>query len=174
MKEDKKNLKILKTKTQKSKIVNSKDILSIKNLNELNSRYLSSWKKSEANFLNYKKEEESRVSEYIKLEQEKFVLKLLNILDNLLLAEAYTPDNLKENDWILGIMQIKSLIIKFLESYDAHNIETIGKKVDFKFHEVLQEIETSKEKSGIIIKEVQKGYIMNGKVIRAAKVIITK
>lgn len=169
----KKNIKILTNKDEKNKN-SKKNPLEIKKLLELNKRYLNNWKKTEADFSNYKKEDGIRIKENIEYQQQKIILDFLDISDNISLAKNYIPNDLKKNKWVLGVMQIKEQMNKLLKNYNVEKIKTLGIMVDFKFHEVLQEVETKKEKSGIITDEVQKGYTMNNKVIRAAKVIIAK
>ena len=53
-------------------------------------------------------------------------------------------------------------------------IITAREKFDPNLHEVVEEIESDKEDSGIIIEEVQKGYQMNGRLLRPAKVKVIK
>lgn len=175
----KKQNKDIKIKIKKN-IGNTKDKDNVnleeklKQLEGLSKKHLENWKQAEANFLNYKKEESVRIKEHIEYQQQKILLEFLNILDNILLAEDHIPKDLKENIWVLGIIQIKGQMIKLLENYSMKKIRSLGQMVDFKFHEVLQEVETSNKKSGIIIAVAQEGYIMNEKVIRPAKVIIAK
>ena len=146
----------------------------IEELLALNEKYLNNWRKVEADFANYKKEEGDRIQNHIKYNQEKIILDFLSILDNIALAEEHIPEDLKENQWVIGVMQIRGQINKMLEQYNVQKIKSLGEMVNFNFHEVLQEVETNDQKNGIIITEVQEGYTMNNKVIRPAKVIIAK
>jgi len=168
--------KAKKTKQDKSGVKDeiAKKDEEVKELEKLNEQYLNNWKRAEADFLNYKKEEVLRIKSYIHYNQEKIMLDILSLLDIILLAESHIPDNLKEDKWVLGILQIKGQINNLLNNYNVKEIESLDKMVDFNFHEVLQEVETKDKKNGIIIAEIQKGYILNGRVIRPAKVIIAK
>ena len=69
-------------------------------------------------------------------------------------------------------------IIKNMESilgnYDVKPIETEGKKFDPKLHEVIQEIEDNDHEEGIIVKEIAKGYIIRGEVMKYSKVCVSK
>ncbi len=168
--------KAKKTKQDKSGVKDeiAKKDEEVKELEKLNEQYLNNWKRAEADFLNYKKEEVLRIKSYIHYNQEKIMLDILSLLDIILLAESHIPDNLKEDKWVLGILQIKGQINNLLNNYNVKEIESLDKMVDFNFHEVLQEVETKDKKNGIIIAEIQKGYILDNKVIRPAKVIIAK
>lgn len=161
--------------------------------------YLSGWKKEKADFLNYKKEEMERIGELIKYAGEEFILKILPILDNFEIVFKNIPEDLKNNENIKGLLQIHQQLKDFLKSQGIEEIKTVGEKFDPYFHEVVGEIETESIKgqtfdksdsdksageegrkeekgkeSGIVVEETQKGYTMNGKVIRPSKVKISK
>ena len=69
-------------------------------------------------------------------------------------------------------------IIKNMESilgnYDVKPIEAAGKKFDPKLHEVVQEVEEDNLEEGTIVKEIAKGYIIRGKVLKYSKVCVSK
>ena len=69
-------------------------------------------------------------------------------------------------------------IIKNMESilgnYDVKSIETEGKKFDPKFHEVIQELEDNEHEEGTIVREIAKGYIIRGEVMKYSKVCVSK
>jgi molecular chaperone GrpE len=69
-------------------------------------------------------------------------------------------------------------IIKNMESilgnYDVKPIESEGKKFDPKLHEVVQEIEDNDHEEGTIVKEIAKGYIIRGEVMKYSKVCVSK
>ena len=69
-------------------------------------------------------------------------------------------------------------IIKNMESilgnYAVKPIEAEGKKFDPKLHEVVQEIEDNDHEEGTIVKEIAKGYIIRGEVMKYSKVCVSK
>ena len=98
----------------------------------------------------------------------------LPILDNFEKAEKETPADLKNNQYFQGFLQIKKQVQDFLKSQGVTVIESIGKKVDLNFHEIVGEVETKDKEPGTIVEEVQKGYLIEDKLLRVAKVKITK
>ena len=136
--------------------------------------YLSGWQRERADFLNYKKEEVERMETIIKFANEELILRMLPVLDNMDVAEKKIPEDLKKNENIKGILQIRTQILDFLKSQGIEEIKTIGLKFDPNFHEAAGEVEVKDKESGIVIEEVQKGYTMCGRVIRPAKVKIVK
>jgi len=135
--------------------------------------YLENWKRERASFLNYKREEGERIDKVIKFANQALILEILNILDNIYIAEQKLPKDLEENEWVKGILNTKNQILEFLKNQRVEQIDCLKKEFDPNFHEAVEMIE-SKSKSGIIIKEIKKGYILNGMVIRPAKVKIAK
>jgi len=144
--------------------------------------YLASWQRERADFLNHKREEMERVGELLKYANETFILKILTILDNFEIVEQKLPENLKKDENIKGLLMTKSQILDFLKAQGVEAIKSIGEKFDPNFHEAIGEAETKGngsvssplEKPGIIIEEIQKGYKINGRLLRPAKVKVTK
>ena len=153
---------------------------------KLKEEYLAGWQRARADFLNYKKEEMERIGEFFKYANLNLILKFLPILDNFEIAEKKLPENLKTDVNVKGILQIKNQILEFLKNQGVEEIKAVGEAFDPNLHEVMEEIEPAfapasaeaaagKEiKSGVIIEEIQKGYKINGRLLRPAKVKVTK
>ena len=136
--------------------------------------YLCGWQRERADFLNYKKEQMERISELMKYANQELILKLLPILDNFELVEKNLSEKLRNDITIKGILQIKSQIKNFLKNQGIEEIECLREKFDPNFEEVVEEIEKKDIESGIVIEEVQKGYKIYGKLLRPAKVKVSK
>lgn len=136
--------------------------------------YLKGWQRARADFLNYKKDEAERVKRILKYANEDLVFKILPILDNFEKAEKGTPDNLKDDQYLKGVLQIKVQLQDLLKNQGVKEIEALDKKFDPNFHEVVEEVEVENKESGIIIEEIQKGYLIEDKLIRPSKVRVVK
>ncbi len=134
---------------------------------------LAGWRRAKADFLNYKKDQEKFLGEFRKYANEDVIIKLLPTIDSFNLAIEHLPEDLKNNDWAKGIMCIKSQFDNFLKDAGVEEIKSIDEKFDPSSFESVGEEESDKEE-GTIIAEVQKGYKMFGKVIRAGKVKVAK
>ena len=141
---------------------------------KLNDEYLAGWQRARADFINYKKEEGQKFQELLKYAVESLVLNFLAILDNFEAAEKNLKDERKKEPDIKGFLQIKKQIEDFLKQQGLEEIETKGEKFNPSFHEAIEGIEKKGSEPGEIIEIVQKGYKLNGKVIRPVKVKITK
>lgn len=122
--------------------------------------YLNGWKRERADFLNYKKEEMERIGNLAKYANEELILKLLPILDNLCLAEQHVKDE--------GVAQIKKQLEDFLAKEGIEHVEVVGKPFD---PNTMEAVEGSGE---TVLEEVQRGYTLHGKLIRPAKVKLSK
>lgn len=131
---------------------------------------LNSFKRERANFLNYKKEEKERVEKTMNYFLEEILSGILPILDNFEIAEKEAPS--KDSQWIEGFLKIKMQIKDFLNSWGVKEIECVGKEFDPNFHEAVEVIEEGEPQK--VKEEVQKGYTFKDKVIRPAKVKISK
>jgi len=154
--------------------------------------YLAGWQRERADFLNYKKEEMERIKGFLAYAGEEFVLKILPILDNFGVVEKKLSEDLKKDESVKGILQIKKQILEFLKSQGVEEIKSVGEKFDPNLHEAVEDVpsdlsteaqraeaeasakEDEKLEPGTIIEEVQKGYKINGGLLRPAKVKVMK
>ncbi len=158
---------------------NFTDEISLDKLQQDLAEAVNGWKRSAADFENYKRRKESENKELVEFAREVTVVKLLPTLDSLQQALKHIPDSSSEDflpkfqNWQTGINGIVNQLDKTLEELGIKKIEAKGKKFDPNFHEAVRELE-SEEEDGIIIEELQTGFELNGKVIRPSQVIISK
>ena len=123
---------------------------------------------------NYKKRLDKDRQEFCSFANAELISKLLPILDSLELALINVMvDKNEKTEFIKGIELIYTQLYDALEKAGLKHIVVVGKKFDPHFHEVLLQQE-SDEGPGIIIEELQKGYMFNGKLLRTSKVKISK
>jgi molecular chaperone GrpE len=146
----------------------------LKECEKLKNEYLTGWQRARADLINYKKEEMERVGELIKFSANGLILKILPILDNFEIAEKKLPENLKRDENIKGVLQIKNQILNFLKEQGVEEIKSVGERFDPNFHEVVGEVEAKDKEPGTIVEEIQKGYKINGRLLRPAKVKVAK
>ena len=151
-----------------------KKISLLKKYEKLKNEYLACWQRERADFINYKKNELIRMGELVGYSNIDLILKILPILDNFEIVEKKMPKELKGDKNIKGLLQIKLQIKDFLKSQKIQEIESVGKKFDPNFHEVIGEVEVKGKEQGIIVEEIQKGYKLNERIIRIAKVRVAK
>ncbi len=136
--------------------------------------YLNGWKRAKADLINYKKEEGQRMEDFSKYNRQSFIFSVLPMLDNLDLAQKNLPDDLKANEHVKGLLMIKTQLEDFLKTNGVESVESVGKNFNPELHEVIQAVECEDQESGVIIEEMQKGYMIDGCLLRPAKVKVAK
>lgn len=136
--------------------------------------YLAGWQRAKADFINYKKDEIERVSKILQYATEELALRFLPMVDNFEITEKVLPEDLKKDKHIEGLLLIKNQIKDFLKNQGIEEFNSVGEKFDPNFHEVVEEVEDKEKESGTVLEEIQKGYKINGKLLRPAKVKISK
>jgi len=131
----------------------------------------NNWKRTAADFENFKKRKEQEAPEMIQFAKELTVGKLMPSLMNLEQVLKYAPDDEKYKDWIAGLRGTIMQLEKDMEELGVSKIKTIGESFDPTKHEAVEEAEGD---SGKVIKEIQPGFMINGKVIIPAKVAVGK
>lgn len=132
--------------------------------------YLNSWKRTAADFENYKKRREKEDGELMRFIQEVTVVKMLPTLESLEQALRLAPADERFKNWSEGVMKIVQQLEDTLMEMGIEKIKTIGEKFDPLVHEAVETVEGADKESGTILEEVQSGYKLNNKIIRPAKV----
>lgn len=139
---------------------------------DLNTRYM----RLMADFQNYKKRAEKQRSEIHAYANEKIVIKLIDVLDNFERALQNSEGNGEgeDRDEAVGFKEGMTLIFKQLKDTltDAGVTEIEAEDVVFdpNYHNAVMMEDTDKVKSGNVSEVLQKGYMLNGKVIRPSMV----
>ena len=109
-----------------------------------------------------------------------FALESLAILDNIDRAiNSFEQDpqikNNKDFDKVInGIKILKEDLTSIFKKNGIESIKCINEKFDPNFHQAMLEVEDKKNEPGTIVQEVQKGYMMNGRLLRPAFVGVSK
>jgi molecular chaperone GrpE len=148
----------------KMKIKKLKDEL--KKCKKEKNEYLKGWQKERADFINYRKEEDRTLGHKEDALKIDIISEFLPILDNLERAEKDITKELKNDNWVKGILGIKDQIKSILKEEGVEEIKD-NKIFNPEIHEA---VATGKGKENEILEVFQKGYFLNGKVLRPAKV----
>lgn len=136
--------------------------------------YLAGWQRAKADFINYKKEEGARIGELMDYFRAQQILEILKVIDNWDRAMKHKPKEIKDSVWLKGIEMIENQMKELLKSEGVQEVKTSGEKFNPELHEAIEEEENDSGESGEILEVLEKGYILNNKLIRPAKVKIAK
>ncbi len=139
--------------------------------------YSNHWKRAMADFQNYKKRQSELFVELVNSAGQEIIMEILPIFDAFCLAAQHIPEDLKDKEWTKGVVQLKNKLENLLKSKGLEEIKSIGEKFNPEFHEAVEMVSSpagGEKQEGEILEEVQKGYKLNGAVIRTAKVKVAK
>ncbi|HRQ86782.1 MAG TPA: nucleotide exchange factor GrpE [Candidatus Saccharibacteria bacterium] len=131
--------------------------------------------RTRADFENYRKRVDVEKQMAREIGQVSAITKLLPTIDNIERAIAYSPEELKENTWVQGVVGLTKSLEKSLGELGVVRIAAQpGDAFDPELHEAIQFDETASGDQVVIAEELQAGYMFNGAVIRHAMVKVTK
>lgn len=134
----------------------------------LNEKYL----RILAEFENYKRRSEADKINWIKYSNEKIILRLCEVLDNFERALQTEEKEHSLKSFKEGVNLIHNQLLKVLKDEGVEKIDSDGKDFNPEFHDALAQTPSDLEKDKVA-KTVESGYLMNNKVIRAAKVLVS-
>jgi molecular chaperone GrpE len=131
--------------------------------------------RTQAEFENYKKRMERERADTIRFCNENLIRDLLPIVDNLEMAlkhgENSSPNNSKS--LIEGVEMVLNQFMKSLEKFGVTSFSSVGEKFDPNRHEAMMQVESDEHEINSVISEFQKGYFLNDRLLRPAKVTVT-
>ena len=114
---------------------------------------------------------EKQIIDRVNSRGDKIILDFLTVYEDFIRTkDAYE----KEGGNVDNLNSIIKNMESILGNYGVKPIETEGRKFDPKLHEVVQEIEDNDHEEGTIVKEIAKGYIIRGEVMKYSKVCVSK
>lgn len=127
-----------------------------------------------ADYANFQKRAPKHVADTIAYEKEKIIRTLLPAMDNF--EHTFQNARVAENfdAFVKGVRIIYDQIIDILKSHGVEQINALGKKFDPSQHEAVLQKAEPQQPDGAILEELQKGYKLNGRVIRASRVVVNK
>jgi molecular chaperone GrpE len=127
-----------------------------------------------AEFDNYKRRTAKERIELIQTAGKDMAIALLEVADDMDRAEK----QLSQSEDIMQVKEGVQLVFNKLRSTLQQKgitaMESVNTDFDVEKHEAVTEIPVGEEKAGKVVDELQKGYYMNGKLIRFAKVVVGK
>ena len=127
-----------------------------------------------ADYANYQKRMPKQVADSIAFEKETIIKALLPAFDNFdhTLDKARHAENIE--DVIKGVEIIYGQMLDILKSFGVEQINALGEHFDPAVHQAMMQRSEPDKEEGLVLEEFQKGYKLNGRVIRPNKVIVNK
>ncbi len=126
-----------------------------------------------ADYANFQKRVPKQISDTMTYEKEKLMRSLLPILDNfdhtLKAHSAESTDAL-----VKGVEIIYGQMLDILKSHGVEQIEAVGERFDPQRHEAMLRRAEPDQDDETVLEEFQKGYMLNGRVLRPSRVVVNK
>jgi len=147
---------------------------SVENLQKEKDELFEKLQRVSADYANYQKRAPKQIADNVAYEKEMILKSLLPALDNF----EHTLQNIQtaENTDALtqGVKIIYDQMLDIIKSHGVEQIKALGETFDPALHEAMMQKSEPEKEDNIVLQEFQKGYKLNGRVIRPVKVIVNK
>jgi len=134
--------------------------------------YLTGWQKARADLINLRKKDEEEKRLIRKFASEEIVHELISVLDSFDMAFSNKESwQAVSEEWRVGVEYIHNQLRSIMQNHGLSEIDPAGQEFDSTKCEA---VETVSGKDNMVVEVIRKGYELNGKVIRAAKVKVGK
>ena len=133
--------------------------------------YLDQWKRTQADFDNYRRRTEQEKREIVQNTTCLVLANLLPVMDDLDRALSAIPEESTGLPWVDGVKLIYKKFHSILESMGVEEVCALGEPFDPALHEAVAHMQGEE---GKVINEVQKGYKLKDKLVRPSQVVVGK
>lgn len=131
--------------------------------------------RARADLENYRKRAQREKEDLARFANENLIREILPVLDNLERAlDHATSDDAEMKGLLEGVQMTVSQFQKALEKFGVTLVVSHGKPFDPAHHEAMGQIESTEHPSNMVAQELQKGYLLNDRLLRPALVMVTK
>ncbi len=136
--------------------------------------YLDGWQRMKADFVNARKREDESRKEIVKYANEDLILQMMPVLDSFTMAfgnkEAWEK---VDKNWRVGVEYIYAQLVGTLQQNGFAEFDPKAETFDPMKHNAVELVPvTDKAQDHKVLEVIQKGYTLNGKIIRPARVKI--
>lgn len=128
-----------------------------------------------AEFDNFKKISKREQLNSLKFANESLISSLLPIIDNLeqaVIAGKIADES--KTSVLIGVEMVLKQLIDALQKFGVEMFSAKGQAFDPARHEAVSEQEDDSVREGTVVIEYQKGYLLNGRLLRPARVVVAK
>lgn len=136
--------------------------------------FLDKYRRSVADFANYRKRQDRERENELRRLSMQVLRRLLPPLDDLDRALEAVPAEHRESPWVEGIRMIDRKLNGILDEFQVTPIDAVGKPFDPHFHSALLQEESDTYPEGVVMEELQRGYMLGDDVLRPSVVKVSK
>ncbi|MEK8129403.1 nucleotide exchange factor GrpE [Paenibacillus filicis] len=129
--------------------------------------------RTQADFDNFRRRTQKEKEETAKYGSLKVIEQLLPVVDNFERALSASKDNKDYDALAKGIDMIFRQLDQVLAAEGLRPMEAVGTPFNPEYHQAIMQVESEEHEEGIVVEEIQKGYLLKDKVLRAAMVKVS-
>lgn len=132
--------------------------------------------RKQAEFENFQKRSEKEQEEFRKNSNAKIIAEFLPFVESFenALEKMRGGKEISREKVLEGISLMEKQLKEFLKKEGLKEIESLGKEFNPSLHEAMMQGKDEEKEDGIVLEEFQKGYLLNGKLLRPSKVKVNK
>lgn len=126
-----------------------------------------------ADFDNFRKRTVRDREDLVKFAAKDVIKDVLATVDNLARALDGAKDR-ADDPFVKGVQLVYDGLLKTLADHGATPLDSVGEPFDTNYHEALTSLPSEDVEEGVVMNEVQRGWLLHGKPLRPAKVVVSK
>lgn len=126
-----------------------------------------------ADFDNFRKRTMRDREDLVKFAAKDVIKDVLATVDNLARALDGAKDR-ADDPFVKGVQLVYDGLLKTLADHGATPLDSVGEPFDTNYHEALTSLPSEDVEEGVVMNEVQRGWLLHGKPLRPAKVVVSK
>ena len=157
-----------------TKMTKAQLIEKVEELQESSQKERDLYLRSQAEIDNLKKRHQKDREGLVKFANESLIKQLLPVADNLEKAVAHSQNEASVETLREGVDLTLKGLVDVLQKAGVETIEAVGEQFDPNFHEAVSEMVDDRVEPGTVLKDLQKGYTLNQRLVRPSMVIVSK
>lgn len=145
----------------------------VQRLQSLADEYQQRALRTQADFDNFRKRTLKEKEDFAKYASSKLITELLPIIDNFDRAISAAGDNAEIESFAKGVSMIFRQLEGVLKAEGLEAMDAVGQPFNPEFHQAIMQVESDEYEEGIVVEEVQKGYMLKDRVLRPAMVKVS-
>ena len=137
-------------------------------------QYLDLAQRTRAEFENYQKRNQKDREQERRYYSGALILELLPVFDNLDRANAAAQKSGEKGPLVNGVLAVQSQFLELLKRHGITRIDALGKPFDPNLHQAVMQQESDEVESNTVLKVLEQGFTIHDRVLRPAKVIVSK
>jgi len=130
--------------------------------------------RASAELENYKKRTQREMAEFKRFANASLVKDILGVVDNLERAVESSNGSNDKEQLAQGLDLTLQELLKIFKTFHVTPIESLGETFDPRYHQAMMQEETTDQPENVVIRELQKGYMIHDRLLRPAMVVVSK